>query len=256
MKNETFYFSHDYNARNDFKIKKLISKLGYQGYGLYWAVIEDLYNNENSLPEDYEMIAYDFRVDSTIIYSLINDFELFEIHDKNFSSTSVQKRLDARNEKSIKAKANAEKRWGNASEMQLQSKGSAIKENKGNKNKGKESKLNDKLDIKNSFNNMPKHDEIGPLPEIIILSAIELLKITKGINIPKEKVECLWHVFLQSNVNGEAYYASENKIHQHFINWIKNQPLNDNNTKPKNEQRFDARIEYANRYNKESKSDT
>ena len=40
MKN-TFYFSHDYNARNDIKIKKLIAKHGYLGYGIFWAIIED-----------------------------------------------------------------------------------------------------------------------------------------------------------------------------------------------------------------------
>jgi len=115
--------------------------------------------------------------------------------------------------------------------------------------------LNDNIVIKNSFNTMPKHEDLGPLPEISTISAIELLKITKGINISKDKVEGLWHVFKQSNVNGDNYYATENKIHQHFINWIKNQPLNDESNKPKNEQRFDARIEYANRYNKDGKSD-
>jgi len=255
MKNETFYFSHDYNARNDFKIKKLISKLGYQGYGLYWAIIEDLYNNENKLPADYDMIGYDFRVDSNIIYSLINDFDLFRIDKLEFSSTSVQSRLDMRNVRSLKAKANAEKRWGNANEMQVHSKGNAIKEIKGKEIKGKEKKLNINNDIEIKFNTMPKHDEIGSIPEIVVLNAIQLLKIAKGIIISKDKVECLWHVFKQSNVNGDTYYATETKIHRHFINWIKNQPLNDDSNKPKNEQRFDARLEYANRYNQEGKSD-
>ena len=44
MAKETFYFSHDYNARNDIKIKKLILKHGFCGYGIFWAIIEDLYN--------------------------------------------------------------------------------------------------------------------------------------------------------------------------------------------------------------------
>lgn len=39
---ETFYFRHDYNARNDSKILELRAEFGYEGYGVYWAVIETL----------------------------------------------------------------------------------------------------------------------------------------------------------------------------------------------------------------------
>ena len=53
---ETFYFSHDYNARSDAKIKRMIYSLGIEGYGIYWALIEDLYNNENSITCDYDFI--------------------------------------------------------------------------------------------------------------------------------------------------------------------------------------------------------
>ena len=45
---ETFYFSHDYNTRADTKIKKILARHGYLGYGLFWAIVEDLYNNKNS----------------------------------------------------------------------------------------------------------------------------------------------------------------------------------------------------------------
>jgi hypothetical protein len=77
MKKDTYYFSHDFNARNDSKIKKLISRHGIAGYGIFWAIIEDLYNNTNVLPTDYESIAYDLRTDHDTILSIINDFDLF-----------------------------------------------------------------------------------------------------------------------------------------------------------------------------------
>ena len=32
MSKEPFYFLHNYNARNDIKIKRLIVKYGYEGY--------------------------------------------------------------------------------------------------------------------------------------------------------------------------------------------------------------------------------
>ena len=83
---ETFYFSHDYNARSDIKIKKLIVKHGYEGYGIFWALIEDLYQNENLLPLDYDCIAFDLRSNSKIIKSIINDFDLVKLDDDTFSS--------------------------------------------------------------------------------------------------------------------------------------------------------------------------
>jgi len=49
MAKETFYFSHDYAARADDKIKSLIYSFGWAGYGIYWAIIEDLYLNANAL---------------------------------------------------------------------------------------------------------------------------------------------------------------------------------------------------------------
>ena len=111
---ETFYFSHDYNARNDIKIKRLIVKHGYEGYGIFWAMIEDLYQNANALPLDYDCIAYDFRTNSDMIESIVNDFDLFEVGEDTFSSLSIQRRLGKRMEISEKrAKAgriSAEKR--------------------------------------------------------------------------------------------------------------------------------------------------
>ena len=112
MSKETFYFSHDYNARNDIKIKRLIVKHGYEGYGIFWGLIEDLYQNTNALPLDYECIAHDFRVSSDMIESIINDFDLFDVEKDTFGSLSVKRRLDKRNEKSLKARESAMKRWG------------------------------------------------------------------------------------------------------------------------------------------------
>ena len=138
MSKETFYFSHDYNSRNDMKIKKLIVKHGYQGYGIFWALIEDLYQNANALPLDYDCIAYDLRSDSDIIESIINDFDLFKIDGDTFGSLSVQRRLDKRNERSRKARKSAMKRWGsNAKALPKKCEGNAIKESK-----VKESKVN------------------------------------------------------------------------------------------------------------------
>ena len=112
MSKQSFYFSHDYNTRSDIKIKKLIVKHGYEGYGIFWALIEDLYQNANAMPLDYDCIAYDMRTGSDIIRSIINDFDLFEVEGSIFCSISVQRRLAQRNDKSRKARHSDMKRLG------------------------------------------------------------------------------------------------------------------------------------------------
>ena len=146
---ESFYFSHNYNTRSDSKIKKLLHKHGLLGYGLYWAIIEDLYNNANALQLHYESIAYELRTDEDKVKSIIHDFDLFVIDGSYFSSNGVKRRLEQRNDKSVKASNSAKKRWNkserNANALRTQSDGNAIKEKK-----GKEIKIKETI-ITNSF---------------------------------------------------------------------------------------------------------
>ena len=110
---ETFYFSHDYNPRSDTKIKRLLARHGMMGYGIYWSIIEDLYNNTNVLQTDYECIAFDLRTDAEVIRSIINDFDLFQINGDSFGSPSVERRINERDAKSQKARESVQKRWNN-----------------------------------------------------------------------------------------------------------------------------------------------
>ncbi len=148
MADQTYYFSHDYNSRSDPKIKKLIFKHGMLGYGIYWAIVEDLYQNANALPTHYDCIADDLRMEQDIIESIINDFDLFQIDGNYFSSFAVERRLNLRLEKSQKARESAEARWNknkkkNANALRTECdrnaiKGKEIKENKKIKEKIKE----------------------------------------------------------------------------------------------------------------------
>ena len=135
MAKDTFYFSHDYNSRADEKIKLLIRKHGILGYGIFWAIVEDLYNNANALRMDSDGIAFDLRVDKNIVESILNDFDLFVMKDDFFGSLSVERRLNDRNLKSLKARESANSRWSKAKEdanaLRAQCDGNAIKERKG-----------------------------------------------------------------------------------------------------------------------------
>jgi hypothetical protein len=47
MAKDTFWFKHDYNARNDEKILELRSIHGAEAYGVYWMIVETMADNDN-----------------------------------------------------------------------------------------------------------------------------------------------------------------------------------------------------------------
>lgn len=112
---ETYFFSHDYHARNDRKMLKLKVHHKMTGLGVYWSIIEMLYEEGGKLLlGDIAIISDELRTDPEIVESVINDFELFENDNKYFWSESVIKRLDLRKEKSQKARESAKARWGDS----------------------------------------------------------------------------------------------------------------------------------------------
>lgn len=96
-----YYFSHDSNARNDDKILALRMKHGWEGYGLYWALIERMREAANyACVRDYNVVAYDLRTDAAKIKSIIEDFGLFsfeadESGRKWVYSESLRRRMSA-----------------------------------------------------------------------------------------------------------------------------------------------------------------
>ena len=115
-----YYFSHDYAARSDDKIKALIRRYGMAGYGVFWAIVEDLYLNSNVMRADVEGIAFDLRVDPETVRGVLHDFDLFQHDADKFGSTSIERRLEEREAKAIKARKSALSRWGDANAMRTQ----------------------------------------------------------------------------------------------------------------------------------------
>jgi hypothetical protein len=111
------YFTHDSNARSDTKMIALRMKHKWEGYGLYWALIERLRDSVcYKLPIDYNVIAYDLRSDASVIKSIIKDFGLFSFTEDGecFYSESLLRRMKPLDEKKEKAKVAANARWGKA----------------------------------------------------------------------------------------------------------------------------------------------
>ena len=108
------YFNHDSVARLDIRVIKLRSKLGYEGYGLFWAVLELLFTEENKLcVEDYDSLAFGLQCDPKILKQVIEDFDLFVVEDGCFYSRRLNNHIEEINNKSKKAKENINKRWNN-----------------------------------------------------------------------------------------------------------------------------------------------
>jgi hypothetical protein len=106
------YFSHDSNARHHEKLLALRMKHGWAGYGLYWALIEKLRETDDyRLSKNYDLIAFDLRVDSASVESIINDFGLFILEENSFYSESLCKRMAMKESKSEKARKAARIRW-------------------------------------------------------------------------------------------------------------------------------------------------
>ena len=62
------YFLHQSNSFYDYKIIKMRSKLGIESYGIFWAVLELLFNEENKLCiDDYNALAFSLQCDSALL---------------------------------------------------------------------------------------------------------------------------------------------------------------------------------------------
>ena len=147
------YFPHDSNSRNDIKLIRVRSVYGYEGYGVYFALIELLFAEGNRLSlDDIDSLAFGLQCKSDLLKVIIMNFDLFEIEDNCFYSKRLDKTLNEINKKSIKAKESASKRWGNANVKRPDSNRNTIKVNESKSiSKSKLNKIEDRIhEFKNS----------------------------------------------------------------------------------------------------------
>ncbi len=135
MAKDRYYFSHDYNARSDRKMVNLLMNLGIEAIGIYWCIVEMLYEDDGYIMlSECERIAFELRTQCEKIKKVINT-ELFNKDNDKFWSESVLVRLKIRKDKSETAKESALSRWNNANAMRSHSDSNAIKERKGKERK-------------------------------------------------------------------------------------------------------------------------
>ena len=191
------YFNHDSTARNDYRIISMRAKLGYEAYGIFWAVLELLFTEENKIcTSQYDILAYGLQCDPKILKQVVEDFDLFIIEDGCFYSKRLNKHIDDINSKSIKAKENAAKRWNNATAKQPHSDRNASKVEYTKEDKSKLKKSNYYNDI--SF---PDYYDIHYAK-----------RIEQDVNKTKEyhkHLESLGYVRDVNNYNGQAKWIKK-----------------------------------------------
>lgn len=124
MKKETYFFSHDCNARNDERILMLRADHGMEGYGIYWALIEMMFEtSETCLSHDkIKGIAVSYSIPISKLQDTIDTCikEGLFISDGNvFWSESLIRRKEKYHSmikrKSEGGKKAMEKRWNKES---------------------------------------------------------------------------------------------------------------------------------------------
>lgn len=118
MAKDAFWFPHDSNAAGDRKTVRLVLKLGMEGYGVYWRLIETLRDQPDyAYPLDLlPALAGSCRTTADIIQMVVDDYDLFMYDGNgNFYSESLRERMQAWDSKRERAstggKSGADKRW-------------------------------------------------------------------------------------------------------------------------------------------------
>uniref|UniRef100_A0A6H1ZEN2 Lin1244/Lin1753-like N-terminal domain-containing protein n=1 Tax=viral metagenome TaxID=1070528 RepID=A0A6H1ZEN2_9ZZZZ len=105
-KKSTYYFPHDYHARHDPKLEKLRMILGCEGVGIYWCLVEMLYEQNGILKlSDIEIYAKSLNANPEILTKVVSDFKLFSKSRDSFFSNPLKKRLKHISLKIEKARA-------------------------------------------------------------------------------------------------------------------------------------------------------
>ncbi len=102
------YFSHDIASRQDRDIILLLDDMGYEGYGLFWAIVEFLHRNKLRVGEERLIAGKNF---ADKVAHILNDFELFRIENGEYISDRILRNINKQTEKSKKASAAIQARW-------------------------------------------------------------------------------------------------------------------------------------------------
>lgn len=88
------YITHDIGARNDPKLVDLQMAMGGLGLGIWWCLVEMLWENEGYLPVNYRSLAYSLKwAKAKDVERVVTEFGLFESDGERFWNKSALERI-------------------------------------------------------------------------------------------------------------------------------------------------------------------
>lgn len=106
------YINHKTSNRSEYVFRKLIERKGAAAYGVYWYILEELYESGGKmLFEEIEPISKALCVRKDFVASVIKSFSLFQYDSESFWSDEVIEQIEKRQKIKDKRKEAANKRW-------------------------------------------------------------------------------------------------------------------------------------------------
>lgn len=106
------YINHKISNRSEYVFRKLIERKGAAAYGVYWYILEELYESGGKmLFEEIEPISKVLCVRKDFVVSIIKSFSLFQYDSESFWSDEVIEQIEKRQKIKDKRKEAANKRW-------------------------------------------------------------------------------------------------------------------------------------------------
>ncbi len=106
---DTYYFPHDFHARHDTKINAMMVDFGVEGYGMYWVLIELLYEQRGNKLEKFPKLFYGLAAELSVdpdraekfVLALLNEYRLLDEDETYIWSEAVLRRIEIRENKRL-----------------------------------------------------------------------------------------------------------------------------------------------------------
>ncbi len=181
---ETYYFSHDYGARNDPKILELRAEYGLQGLGLYWCIVETLAEAEDGYINLRLLggLSIGYGTTKTLLQKYINfmiEIELLHEDENGYYSKRMMEHKQVRKRLSNAGKKGARSRWGDKEKTEILKGGHSTPNAK--ERKGKEKKGNTNTNTMRVFNFRKSLLDYG-FDEVLVDEWLAIRKTKKSVN--------------------------------------------------------------------------
>ena len=253
-KENKYYFSHDYNARNDRKIASLVKDYKAAGYGIYWCTAEMMHEEGGSLDFDeitFAAIAKDLNetveVIEAVLQACVAKYKLLQLVENRLVSNRVKENLSdslSRKQRKIEAgrkgsiKSGESRRYDKAknelpkqNEAVLQAQRSELEANEpkerkeyiyNNNNSAHEEKKTELPEPK-PLPVMTKDDFVlfqsKMIQEIVFIEQVMMAK-----NITDKSTMLVWIKFFNMHIAGDEKINKDYADYKrHFKNWFMKQ---------------------------------